>query len=169
MGVPVGPEDEGILANAANACRHVELAIDPIARLCSKPSEVKRRRLRRPPRARDGLLFGAAQVVLAVPQERGPAAYRKRSLALANEPPLIFADEPAASLDTGRGMKVMDLLKRVARERNSAIIAVTHDVPMIAGFDTIYRSEADPWRRTMRARSPLTWQRRARKNRLELG
>ncbi|MBT9445844.1 MAG: ABC transporter ATP-binding protein [Hyphomonadaceae bacterium] len=61
--------------------------------------------------------------------------------ALANEPPLIFADEPTASLDTGRGMKVMELLKRVAREKNSAIIAVTHDVRMIAGFDTIYRME----------------------------
>ncbi len=58
--------------------------------------------------------------------------------ALANEPPLIFADEPTASLDTGRGMKVMELLKRVAREKNSAIVAVTHDVRMIAGFDTIY-------------------------------
>jgi putative ABC transport system ATP-binding protein len=48
-------------------------------------------------------------------------------------------------------MKVMALLKRVAREKNSAIIAVTHDVRMIAGFDTIYhmndgrlaRTEAD--------------------------
>lgn len=61
--------------------------------------------------------------------------------ALANEPPLIFADEPTASLDTGRGMKVMELLKRVAREKNSAIIAVTHDVRMIAGFDTIYHMD----------------------------
>ncbi len=61
--------------------------------------------------------------------------------ALANEPPLIFADEPTASLDTGRGMKVMDLLKRVAREKNSAIIAVTHDVRMIAGFDTLYHMD----------------------------
>ncbi len=61
--------------------------------------------------------------------------------ALANEPPLIFADEPTASLDTGRGMKVMELLKRIAQEKNSAIIAVTHDVRMIAGFDTTYRME----------------------------
>jgi putative ABC transport system ATP-binding protein len=61
--------------------------------------------------------------------------------ALANEPPLIFADEPTASLDTGRGMKVMELLKRVAREKNSAIIAVTHDVRMIAGFDTTYHMD----------------------------
>ncbi len=59
--------------------------------------------------------------------------------ALANEPPLILADEPTASLDTDRGMKVMELLRRVARERKSAVIAVTHDERMIAGFDSIYR------------------------------
>jgi putative ABC transport system ATP-binding protein len=61
--------------------------------------------------------------------------------ALANEPPLVFADEPTAALDTGRGMKVMELLKRVARERNSAIVAVTHDERMIAGFDSLYHME----------------------------
>ena len=58
--------------------------------------------------------------------------------ALANEPPIIFADEPTASLDTDRGMKVMGLLRRVAREKQSAVIAVTHDRRMIDGFDTVY-------------------------------
>lgn len=59
--------------------------------------------------------------------------------ALANEPPIIFADEPTASLDTERGFKVMALLKRIAKERNSAVIVVTHDERMIAGFDTVKR------------------------------
>lgn len=59
--------------------------------------------------------------------------------ALANEPPLILADEPTASLDTERGTRVMELLKRIARERNSAVIAVTHDERMITGFDTVRR------------------------------
>lgn len=58
--------------------------------------------------------------------------------ALANEPPIIFADEPTASLDTERGMKVMGLLRRVAREKRSAVIAVTHDHRMVDGFDTAY-------------------------------
>jgi putative ABC transport system ATP-binding protein len=58
--------------------------------------------------------------------------------ALANEPPLVFADEPTAALDTGRGMKVMALLRRVAREKRSAVIAVTHDQRMIEGFDSVY-------------------------------
>jgi putative ABC transport system ATP-binding protein len=59
--------------------------------------------------------------------------------ALANEPPIIFADEPTASLDTERGFKVMALLKKIARERESAVIVVTHDERMISGFDTIKR------------------------------
>jgi putative ABC transport system ATP-binding protein len=58
--------------------------------------------------------------------------------ALANEPALILADEPTAALDTERGTKVMAMLRKIARERRSAVIAVTHDQRMIAGFDTVY-------------------------------
>ena len=58
--------------------------------------------------------------------------------ALANEPPLILADEPTAALDTERGVKVMALLAKIARERRSAVITATHDHRMIAGFDTVY-------------------------------
>ena len=58
--------------------------------------------------------------------------------ALANEPRLVLADEPTAALDTERGTKVMAMLRKIARERGSAVIAVTHDHRMIEGFDTIY-------------------------------
>ena len=58
--------------------------------------------------------------------------------ALANNPRLILADEPTASLDTGRGKKVMELLKKIAKENQSAVIVVTHDVRMIEGFDSVY-------------------------------
>ncbi|MFZ2088479.1 MAG: ABC transporter ATP-binding protein [Desulfobaccales bacterium] len=58
--------------------------------------------------------------------------------ALANRPRLILADEPTASLDTTRGKRVMDLLKKVARENQTAVIAVTHDARMIEGFDHVY-------------------------------
>jgi putative ABC transport system ATP-binding protein len=58
--------------------------------------------------------------------------------ALANRPKLILADEPTASLDTTRGKKVMDLLKKVARENQTAVITVTHDARMIEGFDQVY-------------------------------
>jgi putative ABC transport system ATP-binding protein len=58
--------------------------------------------------------------------------------ALANEPPIVFADEPTAALDTERGHKVMELLRRVARDKRSAVIVVTHDQRMIEGFDSVY-------------------------------
>ena len=58
--------------------------------------------------------------------------------ALANEPALILADEPTAALDTERGTKVMAMLRKIARERRSAVISVTHDHRMIAGFYTVY-------------------------------
>ena len=58
--------------------------------------------------------------------------------ALANRPKLILADEPTAALDTVRGKKVMELLKKIAREHQTAVITVTHDVRMIEGFDYVY-------------------------------
>jgi putative ABC transport system ATP-binding protein len=58
--------------------------------------------------------------------------------ALANRPKLILADEPTASLDTNRGKKVMELLKKIARENQTAVITVTHDARMIEGFDHVY-------------------------------
>jgi putative ABC transport system ATP-binding protein len=59
--------------------------------------------------------------------------------ALANDPAVVLADEPTAALDTARGTKVMAMLRRIAREQRSAVIAVTHDHRMIEGFDTVYR------------------------------
>jgi putative ABC transport system ATP-binding protein len=78
---------------------------------------------------------------LATPDELSGGEQQRVAIAraLANEPPLIFADEPTASLDTERGFVVMELLRKIARERRAAVIVVTHDERMIAGFDTIRR------------------------------
>ena len=61
--------------------------------------------------------------------------------ALANQPALVLADEPTAALDTERGTRVMAMLRRIAREKGSAVITVTHDHRMIEGFDTVYHLE----------------------------
>lgn len=55
-----------------------------------------------------------------------------------NGPAVILADEPTASLDTDRGKAVMDLLRRLGRERHAAVIVVTHDERMIEGFDRVF-------------------------------
>lgn len=59
--------------------------------------------------------------------------------ALANKPKVILADEPTAALDTENGTNVMDLLKKLAVDNHSAILVVTHDQRMVAGFDRIFR------------------------------
>jgi putative ABC transport system ATP-binding protein len=47
--------------------------------------------------------------------------------ALANGPRLVLADEPTGNLDTQRGAEVLELLMRVSRERDAAVVLVTHD------------------------------------------
>jgi putative ABC transport system ATP-binding protein len=59
--------------------------------------------------------------------------------ALANRPRIILADEPTAALDSVRAGIVMDLLRRLALEQQTAIIAVTHDDKIFDRFDRIYK------------------------------
>ncbi len=59
--------------------------------------------------------------------------------ALANNPKVLLADEPTAALDTERGKIVMGLLRKLSREKNAAVVVVTHDVRMVEGFDRVYR------------------------------
>jgi predicted ABC-type transport system involved in lysophospholipase L1 biosynthesis ATPase subunit len=47
--------------------------------------------------------------------------------ALANDPDIIFADEPTGNLDSKTGDSIMDLLLELARERNKTLVVVTHD------------------------------------------
>jgi putative ABC transport system ATP-binding protein len=47
--------------------------------------------------------------------------------ALVTDPELVLADEPTASLDRSSGRDVVDLLQQLAREREVAVIMVTHD------------------------------------------
>ena len=61
--------------------------------------------------------------------------------ALANQPSLILADEPTAALDSHRGRQVMELFRKVAHERGSAVIVVTHDHRSLDVFDRAYEME----------------------------
>jgi putative ABC transport system ATP-binding protein len=47
--------------------------------------------------------------------------------ALAGDAPIILADEPTAALDSTSGKIVLQLLAKLARERNRAVVIVTHD------------------------------------------
>lgn len=53
--------------------------------------------------------------------------------ALVTGPRVVFADEPTGALDSLNGEQVMQLLTSAARERNAAIVLVTHE-PRVAAY-----------------------------------
>ncbi|MFQ6052681.1 MAG: ABC transporter ATP-binding protein [Candidatus Bathyarchaeia archaeon] len=71
--------------------------------------------------------------------------------ALANDPPLILADEPTGELDSVNARIVVDYLSKVNREMGKTVIMVTHD-PVVARAagrilrieDGVIRTEAAP-------------------------
>ncbi|MDK1493056.1 ABC transporter ATP-binding protein [Sinorhizobium sp. 7-81] len=52
--------------------------------------------------------------------------------ALANDPPLILADEPTGSLDSKSSEQVFAILEALVNERGKTVVAVTHDLDMAA-------------------------------------
>ncbi|WP_332682680.1 ABC transporter ATP-binding protein [Bosea sp. (in: a-proteobacteria)] len=51
---------------------------------------------------------------------------------LANDPPLVLADEPTGSLDSKNSEQVFAILDALVRERGKTVVAVTHDSGMAA-------------------------------------
>jgi lipoprotein-releasing system ATP-binding protein len=52
--------------------------------------------------------------------------------ALANDPPVILADEPTGSLDTAATTQVFDILRDLVTIRGKSVVAVTHDLNLAA-------------------------------------
>ena len=59
--------------------------------------------------------------------------------ALVVEPEIIFADEPTGNLDSNTSVEVMNLMKRVVREKNQTLVMVTHDNYLASFADVILR------------------------------
>jgi putative ABC transport system ATP-binding protein len=55
--------------------------------------------------------------------------------ALANNPPIVLADEPTGNLDTQNGRHIMDLLRNIHRTRGTTLVLVTHDRELAAEAD----------------------------------
>jgi len=54
------------------------------------------------------------------------------SLALCCEPELLIADEPTTALDVSIQSQILDLIKKLTKERNLAVILITHDMGVIS-------------------------------------
>jgi putative ABC transport system ATP-binding protein len=55
--------------------------------------------------------------------------------ALANDPPIVLADEPTGNLDTTNGRHIMDMLRNIHRTRHTTLVLVTHDAELAAVAD----------------------------------
>ena len=55
--------------------------------------------------------------------------------ALANDPPIVLADEPTGNLDTKNGAIVFDIFTKLAREDGRSVVTVTHDPALAARCD----------------------------------
>jgi multiple sugar transport system ATP-binding protein len=55
--------------------------------------------------------------------------------ALANDPPIVLADEPTGNLDSTNGRHIMELLRTIHRARGTTIVLVTHDAELAAVAD----------------------------------
>lgn len=56
------------------------------------------------------------------------------AMALVGEPDLLIADEPTTALDVRVQERVLDLLDEISRRRGLAVMLITHDMGIVAGF-----------------------------------
>ncbi|ABF35707.1 ABC transporter ATP-binding protein [Streptococcus pyogenes MGAS2096] len=87
--------------------------------------------------------LGIAGLKHQLPQELSGGERQRAAIARAlyHDPALILADEPTASLDTEKAYEVVKLLAKESKEKNKAIIMVTHDDRVLKYCDKVYRMQ----------------------------
>ena len=61
--------------------------------------------------------------------------------ALAGDPGIILADEPTAALDSVTGRTVMDMMRKLAKDRGRAVVVVSHDGRVMEYADRVVHIE----------------------------
>lgn len=93
----------------------------------------------------DGLLeqLGISKLKKKYPSEISGGERQRVAIARAlyNDPSIILADEPTASLDSDRAFEVVKILAKETKEKNKATIMVTHDQRLIDFCDKVYKMQ----------------------------
>ena len=85
------------------------------------------------------VLLGMEERMNMLPRQLSGGQQQRVAIArsLINQPTLVLADEPTASLDTERAFQVVETLATLVHEQNRAGIMVTHDLRMVEFADRI--------------------------------
>ncbi|KST92166.1 ABC transporter ATP-binding protein [Lactococcus lactis subsp. lactis] len=87
--------------------------------------------------------LGLEKLVDKYPEELSGGERQRVAIvrALYNDPTIILADEPTASLDTEKAYEVVKILAKEAKEKNKATIMITHDLRLVDYCDKVYLME----------------------------
>ena len=85
------------------------------------------------------VLLGMEERTNMLPRQLSGGQQQRVAIArsLINQPALVLADEPTASLDTERAFQVVETLANLVHEQDRAGIMVTHDLRMVEFADRI--------------------------------
>jgi len=123
------------LLGALTAVQNVELGLRASGKY--KKPEMRRR-------ARDMLASVGLEDRIHHKPDQLSGGQRQRvaiARALVSEPAMLLADEPTASLDKKSGREVVDHMQRLAREKETTILLVTHDNRILDIADRIVHLE----------------------------
>ncbi|HEL0443172.1 TPA: ABC transporter ATP-binding protein [Streptococcus equi subsp. zooepidemicus] len=130
-------KDIGFILQASNLIPFltVKQQLELVDKLTKHKQEAKRQQLFED--------LGIAKLANKLPQDLSGGERQRVAIARAlyHDPVIILADEPTASLDTEKAFEVVELLAKESKEKNKAIIMVTHDNRMIDYCDKVYRMQ----------------------------
>ena len=87
--------------------------------------------------------LGVSECKDKYPEQMSGGQKQRAAIARAfmNDPEIILADEPTASLDGERGRQVVSMILKEVKKRNKAAVMVTHDERVLDLVDAVYRMD----------------------------
>ena len=131
------------------AAENIQLALDIRGQNGRKAKTKSQKLLEKVGLARKGVSF---------PREMSGGEQQRIAIARAivADPSVILADEPTAALDANNGRAVMNILSGLAKDKNSAVLVVSHDSRVMPFADRIIYIEDG----VLRNESPASQRRR---------